>query len=172
VTDRKFSKSIFNQEDDTMNKFSLFTAIIMTVLVTSYSAHSEAKPDQYNEHRFAHYDGKHRGEMKTKRIMRHLSLLDLTDHQREKIESVIKNAVGAAKPKREEMKRLHAQLKELKKSGKIDEQAIRALASEIASHKSDLFIMHLNKRKEVAALLTPEQLVRLERIKAARREKH
>jgi len=153
-----------------MKKLKILASIALSLFIIGYSAQSIAKPNYQSAHGYSEGHQRGKGELNLKRIMRLLSLLDLTEQQRVEIESIVKNAIQANKPKREEIKALYVELKEIKKSDKVDEQAIRTLASEIASLKSDLFIMHINKRKEVAALLSAEQLERLERIKAARSE--
>jgi len=152
-----------------MNKLTLLISILLGLLVVGYSFQLIAKQHYQSVHGYSQDHGRGNDKLNAKRIMRHLALLDLTNQQREEIGSLVKNAIESSKPKREEVEILHAQLKDIKESGKIDEQAIRTLASEIASIKSDLFILHLQKRKEMTALLTSEQLAKLARIKAARK---
>jgi len=152
-----------------MKKFNLVASIALSLIITGFSNQLIAKSNFQSAHGYSQHQQHNKTELNAKRIMRHLSLLDLTEQQRVEIEIVVENAVQAVKPKQQEIALLHTQLKQIKRSGKVDEQAIRTLASEIASLKADLFIMHLNKRKEVSELLTQEQLARFERIKAARK---
>lgn len=152
-----------------MRKFNLVVSVALLLIITGFSSQLIAKSNFQSAHSYSQHQQHGKTELNAKRIMRHLSLLDLTEQQRVEIETLVEYAVQAVKPKQQEIALLHGQLKQIRRSGEVDEQAIRTLASEIASLKADIFIMHLTKRKEVAKLLTEEQLARLERIKAARK---
>jgi len=150
-----------------MKKVSLITGIILTAAVASYSFHLSASPHRSGGHGFSH-DGQRQG-MTVKRVMQHLSHLNLSEQQKVDIRALVEDGIEAAKGKRQQMKALHLRMKEQRNSGSVDEQAIRSISREIAEVKSDLMILHLNKRKQVSELLTGEQRVKMAEMKAERR---
>ena len=149
-----------------MKKLSIFAGILATLMIAGYSLHLTAGPNHKGHHGFSNMHEQHARGMTEKRIMHHLSHLDLSEQQEIDIRALVKEGIVASKVKREEIKALHMQLRGVRQSDSVDEQAIRTYSADIASLKSDLMIMHLNKRKEVAALLTDEQKSKMEKMKA------
>lgn len=92
-----------------------------------------------------------------KKMMRHMSKLDLSEEQKNQIKLIIKSGIEDSKAQKDAISQLKKQMKELKNAEELDESAFKALFAEISVIKSDLMIMHINKRKQVAALLTDEQ---------------
>ena len=95
--------------------------------------------------------------------MRHLSKVDLTDEQRVDIKALVKQEVEANKPKFKQIKALHKQIKTLRQTDSLDEQAVRDTASKIAELRSDLMISKHRTHQAIKALLTNDQREKLEK---------
>lgn len=99
--------------------------------------------------------------------------LSLTDAQKEQIKAIRQRTMTAAKPIRESLRTKHQELFALiKKAGTTKDQAI-AKQREIHALTNQLAESRLNAWFEARALLTPEQLKKLETVepKAMRRHK-
>jgi len=161
--------ALINYEESMMkfptNSVTVFAAIMTVFLSLNLAANPSGKPD-HSKHSYA--GGKH-PKMTVKRILRHLEPLDLSKEQVESVKQIVKSGKEQAKTLRKKLKAQHKQLKMLGKSDVIDEQAIRDTSQQIARIKSDLMILHMNKKQQVRALLNEQQKVKLEEMKQQRR---
>jgi protein CpxP len=100
-----------------------------------------------------------------------LDRLDATAEQKAQIREVL----GRYRPETEPaVRQLVAERRTLRKmiqGGAPDEAAIRGQAARVASLESDLAVVRARAAKEVRALLTAEQLARLEDLQARRERK-
>ena len=151
-----------------MKQSKILSGLILAVALTSVSTLSMAGPNhRHHDERVLHERSSDQARwMSVKRAMHALSHLDLTEQQKIDIKALVKEGIEASKAKRVEVKKLHKKLKQANKDDVIDEQAIRSTSSDIADLKSDLLIMHLNKRKQVMELLTDEQKAKMKEVKA------
>ena len=156
-----------------MNKLTTVAGIVLSVLVASHSLPSVAGPHHKSGSRYSHDGENSRNvhKLNMKRMMHHFSQLDLSEEQSADIKRLIKEGFQQSKPKRDEIETLHQQVNTLKHSEVIDEQAIRATAVAIANLRSDIMLANLNKRKQVEALLTEEQLDKLRLMKEKRQKR-
>ncbi len=118
------------------------------------------------------YHGDRQGMMTAKRILKYLAPLELDDSQKESIKQIIESGKEQSKPIRSVLKAQHKQLKVLSKEDNFDEQSIRETSQAIARLKADLMILRLSKKQEIRALLTDEQLSKLNEMKEKRRSMH
>lgn len=122
-----------------------------------------------------HKNGRHdeeRGQERkfnAKRMMHHLSHLGLSEQQTTDIKALIKQGFEDAKPIREKVRSLKAEIKALAKSDNFDEAMIKEKSAAVAEAKADLLILHVNKRKQVAELLTDEQKAKMKTMREHRR---
>jgi len=95
------------------------------------------------------------------------SQLNLTDEQRQTIQNLLREARPTLQPA---LEKLNAQRKELSKASEatpIDETAIRAKATELASVEADLAVQKAQLFSKIKATLTPEQVERLSSLEGA-----
>jgi Spy/CpxP family protein refolding chaperone len=102
--------------------------------------------------------------------MEHLSRLDLSEQQSIDIRRIVEAGIESSKEKRATLKVLHLKMKKMRNAEEIDESGIKALSAEIAEIKSDMLILHLNKRKQVEELLTDLQKDKLQKMKNMRKK--
>ncbi len=139
-----------------MKKLMSLKAVLAT-LILSFSLAASAGP-----HHPEHYL-----EMMQKQ-------LELSDDQVTAIREVMKNN----KPKKEaihnKLKTLKKDLHQQMKAENVDANAIKSINQKIASQKSDLMLLKLNARKEIAAQLSSQQLEKFKEFKAKmqKRMKH
>jgi len=143
---------------------NLFASAVLIVSFVGFSATVSAGP-QHKEHKKMGMHQKGEPQINMKRVMRHLSKIDLTDEQKTSIKALIKESMEANKPKNQQMKALHMKMKGLRKSDTLDEQSVRDISFQIAQLKSDLMISRHKNRQAVKALLTDEQRQKLEEMK-------
>ncbi len=151
-----------------MNKLYILTGFLVTLVIAGFTYHATANPHHKGAHGFSHGEDQLGRGMNIKRVMRHLAALDLTDEQRVEIKSLVKAGIEDSKPQRDSLKAMHQQMKKLMHADTVDEAAIKSLAAEMANIKSDLMILHINKRQQVAALLNDEQQAKLKKMKHQR----
>jgi len=155
-----------------MKKLSFLTGLTVTaviVLTMSFSSLVDAGPNHKN-HGQQHRQYKGDSTINLKRIMNQLSKLDLSQQQSDEIKSLIKIEIESNKPKHQELKALHIQMKGLTKAETIDEDGIRDIARKIADLRSELIISKRKGLKNIKALLTEEQREKLQQMKQNRRK--
>jgi len=155
-----------------MKNISLLAGLLITLVFAGYTSNLGAGPHHKEDHPFSHGDEQPGRGMSVKRVMRHLAVLDLTEEQRAEIKTLVKAGIEESKPQRDALSALHRQMKELMHAETADNSAIKSLAAEIANIKSDLMILHINKRQQLATLLNEEQRATLNRIKDQRMLEH
>lgn len=153
-----------------MNKIISTSSFLIALLILGSSVKVTAGPYHKEGHNHSHeheHEQVGRG-VNVVRVMRHLSKLDLTDQQQSDIKSLIKSGIEESKTQRESLNEMHGQMKKLMDTDAIDEAAIKALSAEMANIKSDLAILRLNKKQQVAALLNDEQRAKLKEMRHKR----
>jgi protein CpxP len=152
-----------------MKNFNLLSGLLIALIFAGYTLDVDANPHHKGPHDSSHgmEHGMEHG-MTVKRVMRHLGVLDLTDEQRGEIKSLVKAGIEQSKPQRDALHVMHGKMKKLMHADVADEAAIKSLAAEMANIKSDLMILHINKRQQVAVLLNDEQRAELKKIKHQR----
>lgn len=160
------------QKDIKMKHISLVGGLLITLVFAGYTSDLAAGPHHKKAHPFSHGDEQIGRGMSVKRVMRHLAVLDLTEEQRVEIKSLVKAGIEESKPQRDALSDMHRQMKKLAHAETADSSAIKSLAAEMANIKSDLMIMHIDKRQQLATLLTEEQRATLDRIKDQRMQEH
>lgn len=142
--------------------------IAMLIALLAVSTLSWAGP---NHNHPANYKDQARQQPSSKIIMKRLSKLDLSDSQKSEIEALVVDGIESTKIQRESLKAMIHQMKALRFAESIDETAIKSLSLEIANVKSDLTIARLNKRKQIAVLLTDEQQEKMKKLYENRKYK-
>lgn len=153
-----------------MRKIQVITAVLLSLSLASYSMESYAGPNHHKHQR----DGERHGpnkKLNMKRVMKHYSQLDLSEAQTNSIKKIVTEGFQQSKLKRQEIRTLGQQLKNIKSSETVDEQALRAVGIEIANLKSDIMVMHINRRKQADSVLTEQQLVELNELRAERKQR-
>ncbi len=150
-----------------MKKIKLLGSILLAASIAMLSVNVNAGHHSKSERHHNHSDKK----PTIKKVMKQLSKLDLTDDQKTEIKVVVKSGLEKSKGKWQAMRELKKQMKALKHAEPLDEQAIKSLSAEMADIKSDLMIMHINKRKQVTSLLTDEQKEKFKKMKHKRGHK-
>ncbi|MCP2619015.1 Spy/CpxP family protein refolding chaperone [Candidatus Aminicenantes bacterium AC-335-A11] len=97
-------------------------------------------------------------------------LIDLTEEQKSKLEELRKRRVEQLLDFHDKMGELRLKLKELLKDPEADEKEIESLIDEISKLKAEHFKGMLRHKKEIRAILTPEQLEKLNKLKKLREE--
>ena len=92
-------------------------------------------------------------------------LFDLTEEQKSKLEELRKKWIEQRWDFQDEMKRLRFKLRELLKDPQADEKEIENIIDEISKLRAEHFKRMLKHRKEIRAILNPEQLDKLEKFK-------
>ena len=150
-----------------MNRKTILIGAIASIV--SIGAMVIANPNHKMRH--GGYSSQERQAPNAKKIMRHLSKLDLSEEQRTEIEALVKNSIKSTKVQRETLKSMRHQMKALMQADSVDETAIKSLTYEMANVKSDLTIARLNKRNQIASLFNDEQKEKMQKMKQHRRMK-
>ena len=87
--------------------------------------------------------------------------LDLSDAQKEQVKSIMDSHKTEFQALGEKMRQAHAAFAQTTQGETIDEAAVRAKSTAIASVMADEAILRAKVRAEVQAILTPEQLEQL-----------
>jgi len=103
---------------------------------------------------------RHRGRMETM-----ARVLDLTADQQQQIEAILAASREAKRPIREKLRENKQALRTAAKAETVNQEQIRALATEGGALKADLLLSRIATRKQVDALLTPEQRELQEKIR-------
>lgn len=96
--------------------------------------------------------------------------LDLTDDQRDQIRGILETQREANLPWHEDMKMLGAQLEEAIDAEPFDEEAVRAVAQQLADVRVELAVSRARAAQEVRLVLTPDQRETLGEMRAQRRQ--
>lgn len=92
----------------------------------------------------------------------------LTDQQRSKIADLENDSRQKQWELMEKMHRLHFSTDDTLRDGKFDEQAARKQYEALANLRKQMFENHLETRKRIDALLTPEQREQMQERRQAR----
>jgi len=147
-----------------MNKKTILIGAIASIFAIGSMA--IANPNHKTRH--GGYSSHERQAPNAKKIMRHLAKLDLSEEQRSEIETLVINGIESTKVQRETLKSLQHQMKALMHADAVDETAIKSLTYDMANIKSDLMIVRLNKRHQIASLLNDEQNAKMQKMKQHR----
>ncbi len=98
------------------------------------------------------------------RMERMLGQLDLTDAQREQIETILDVHRNAAAGQRADLHAARAALADRIHADVFDEQAIRDAAAAVATIEVDIALSRATLLQQVRGVLTPEQQDRLEQL--------
>jgi Spy/CpxP family protein refolding chaperone len=93
-----------------------------------------------------------------------MSKLDLTDEQPDKIETIMDASCSKTRAAQRAVEKAHREL-EKAVAGDANEPAIRKAATSLGNAIGDEAVLKVKTMKEVKAVLTPEQLKKLEEIK-------
>lgn len=96
--------------------------------------------------------------------------LDLSDTQKEQIKGILQQNREARQELREKLSAFRQANAETKDS--FDEAKARADFQKMVPVMEDLFVLKQRTRSQINAVLTPEQLAKLEKIRTERRSKH
>ena len=155
-----------------MKNISLLAGLFIALVFAGYSSDLAAHKNHNKAQKSFHGDKQFGHGMSVKRAMRRLAVLDLTEEQRAEIKSLVKAGIEESKPQRDALSAKHQQMKKLMHAETADESAIKSLTAEMANIKSDLMILHINKRQQVADLLNDEQRETLNKMKNQRKQEH
>ena len=96
--------------------------------------------------------------------------LELTDEQRDQIRGILETQREANLPWHEDMKTLGTQLQEAIDAEPFDEEAVRAVAQQLADVRVELAVSRARAAQEVRSVLTPDQREALGEMRAQRRQ--
>lgn len=94
--------------------------------------------------------------------------LELTDEQRETIQGIIETQRETMRPWHEDMARLGDELEDAIHAEPFDEEAVRALAQQVADVRVEVAVARARVAQEVRSVLTPDQRETLGELKAQR----
>lgn len=94
--------------------------------------------------------------------------LELTDEQRDTIRGILEAQREAARPWHEDLQSLEGELESAIEAEPFDEEAVRALARQIADIRVELAVARARVAQEVRAVLDPEQRETLGELRAQR----
>ncbi|MCW8899255.1 MAG: Spy/CpxP family protein refolding chaperone [Gammaproteobacteria bacterium] len=113
--------------------------------------------------------GEHsRGDHKGDRMMHVMKKLDLTKEQRQAVRNIKKESRDQMEVKRDEMFELRKALRKEANAKKYNAAKVRELADAKAKIMSDITVQRIETMNRVRKELTPEQLEKLDDIKARR----
>jgi periplasmic protein CpxP/Spy len=98
--------------------------------------------------------------------------LGMSDQQKSQAWALLQKDRSENKPLFTAMMTERRQLRKLVMSGTADEAAVRAQSAKVASIQSDLAVKRAQQSKQLLALLTPDQVNKLQGILAKREAKH
>lgn len=96
--------------------------------------------------------------------------LELSDEQRDTIRGIVEVQRQTTEPWHEDMKRLGAELEKAIEADPFDEEAVRALARQVADVRVELAVARARTANEVRAVLTPDQRETLGEMREQRRQ--
>jgi periplasmic protein CpxP/Spy len=134
------------------------------------TAAASAAPRAQGEHRHGCQTGKHgRGHHGFARIAKKLGL---SDQQRTQAQAIFQENRAQAKPTLVSLRAERHQLRNLIQSGTADEGAIRAESAKVSALQADLAVQRAKGAKQLLALLTPDQQVKWQALRAQWEQKH
>jgi len=83
--------------------------------------------------------------------------LELTDAQKQQIQTIMKDAQVQDQAQKEKLAPLHKQLRDAERSTTFNEAAVKNTAAAIANLEAELMVAHLKTRSRINAVLTPAQ---------------
>lgn len=148
-----------------MKKITSFTVMAMlgTVLgfgLPAYADQGDCGSGHRHMHSERHNPGAHFARLAEK--------LDLTDEQKAQLKSWREEKQAPRGERRDALREAHREMQALMSAETIDEAAIHAKARELADAHADSAIEHARFMQRFRAILTPEQLEKLEALKAER----
>ena len=96
--------------------------------------------------------------------------LELSDEQRQTIRGILEAQRETAQPWHEDMRTLGGALEEAIEAEPFDEEAVRAIARQLADVRVELAVARARTAQEVRAVLTPDQRETLGEMRAQRRQ--
>jgi Spy/CpxP family protein refolding chaperone len=149
-----------------MNKKTIFFLILLIMLSMTIQAQSDKKPwpNMLNNLRFGLYMAEN--NLFEARFILHLkSEIGLTPEQEQKIENMMLANEEAAIRRGSDIKVLELKFASLLKSNRIDRREMEKMARAMGKLKTDLQVDHLNYLLDVRDTLTPEQILKIEKLK-------
>ena len=104
-------------------------------------------------------------------VMRLQKELNVTDEQREQIRAIMEANRETGRAVMEKMRDAHQALRELAESDEVNEAAIRAKAAEVGAALGDSALMQAKVRKNIRAVLTADQIKKLDEMRDKMRER-
>ena len=135
-----------------MNK-SISTLTLTAALLAALAANSMAAGREP-------FDGPPHGG----HLIRTLESLGLTTTQKQEVKAILKDNAPTVKPLIEKFVAERRQLRTLIQADQINEAAIRAQTSKIASLEADMAINRAHVGQQVRAILTPEQRLKAQEL--------
>lgn len=97
-----------------------------------------------------------------------LRRLNLSESQREQIRAIFETGRGRVEANHERMRAVGAELREQIETDPFDEEAVRAKAEAVAAFQVEMAVLRARRSGRIRALLTPEQLDRLQQMRQER----
>lgn len=113
----------------------------------------------------------HKGHGGHRFFKRMAKALGLSDQQKAQAKTLFQNTRAQNKPLLADLMTARQQLRALVQSGSADETAIRAQSAKVAAAQTELTVKRAQAMKQFLALLTPEQVSKLQAIQAKRAQK-
>src|SRR5512133_117474 len=107
-----------------------------------------------------------------KRIDRMAKELKLSAAQKEQVGAIMKAEQEQTEPLRRKMAAGHTQIQAVVNATAYDESAVRAIAAEQATIRTELLVLRTRAMHQVNALLTPEQRTQAQRLRDSRPGRH
>ncbi len=155
-----------------MKKTFTISALVVAIGAASFNMPVQAGPDHHHHkhsHKTYHGGPFEQRKLNMRRMMAAFAKLELSEQQKTEIKSLIKQGFQAGAPKREEIRTLREQIRDLKQAEVIDEQSLRSTAISIANLRTDLMLANLQNRKKIEELLDDNQLEKLQAMKEKRK---
>lgn len=146
-----------------MKPFASLTATAMLAVLfgfglPAYADHGDCGPGHHSMRSERHDPGAHFDRLADK--------LGLTDEQKAQIKSWHEEKQAQRGEHGDAMRKAHREMWALMNADTVDEAAIRAKARELADMHADQAIEHAHFMQQLRTILTPEQLKKLEALKA------
>jgi len=106
------------------------------------------------------------------RMEKMAQVLGLSEEQKQQIETIVSTSKEANRPIREKLWENKKAMRAAASGETIDRDKVRALAAENANLKADLLISRVETRKQVNAVLSPEQQQLMEKIRPLLKDRH
>ena len=151
------------------------TLIVTTVLAGLLTLGGIAQADSYkgkDKHaKYGQMSEAERTAHKQKRLDRMAEKLGLSNEQKTQIQALKQNNHNEIKPLRNEQRVLRQEIRQLDPNASDYAAKLADAANRGAELKRQMIIAKGNKRKQMAAILTPEQLAKMKEMKSKRRSK-